>query len=206
MSDKISIPVYEKIAIDIANRIYKGDFKIGEKLHGRSTLASEYNVSPETIRKAVKLLEDVNILQSTRGSGIEIISKENALKFINNFSKIETIKELQAKINTYLEERTKLDNALIESVNKLFDYTSKLKNTNPLVPIEIEIPSSCKYIGKTISDIKFWQNTGATVVGIKRNGELIISPGPYATIMEKDILLIIGDNNVYERTLSYLNE
>lgn len=206
MSDKVNIPVYEKIAIDIANRIYKGDFKIGEKLHGRSILASEYNVSPETIRKAIKLLEDVGILQSTKGSGIEILSKENALRYINKFSKIETIKELQLKINNFLEEKNKLDKALIDSVNKLIDYTSKLKNTYPIVPIEIEIPSNCKFIGKTISEIKFWQNTGATVVGIKRNGELIISPGPYATIMEKDIFIIIGDTDIYSRVINYLNE
>ncbi|WP_369074759.1 cation:proton antiporter regulatory subunit, partial [Klebsiella pneumoniae] len=34
-------------------------------------------------------------------------------------------------------------------------------------------------MGKTAAETKFWQNTGATIVAIKRGDELIISPGPY---------------------------
>ena len=40
----VTKPVYQKIAIDIANRIVGGDFSIGDKLYGRSALASHYNV------------------------------------------------------------------------------------------------------------------------------------------------------------------
>ena len=45
MEEKYSSPRYEKIALDIANAIYKGAYEEGEKLYGRSTLAGTYNVS-----------------------------------------------------------------------------------------------------------------------------------------------------------------
>ena len=54
---KDSNPVYKNIALDIANKIINGEFKVGEKISGRSTLAGVYNVSPETIRRAIALLE-----------------------------------------------------------------------------------------------------------------------------------------------------
>ncbi len=39
-NDSILKPIYKKIAIDLANRILSGDYSIGDKLYGRSSLAS----------------------------------------------------------------------------------------------------------------------------------------------------------------------
>lgn len=44
------------------------------------------------------------------------------------------------------------------------------------MPVQFTINSNCKYIGQTAAQTKFWQNTGATIVAIKRGEELIISP------------------------------
>ena len=54
-----SLPQYMQIALSIAGRIAGGDVPEGAKISGRSKLSSEYNVSPETIRKAVRLLSDM---------------------------------------------------------------------------------------------------------------------------------------------------
>lgn len=203
---KAQIPTYERIAIDLANRIYDGKFKVGEKIHGRSTLASEYKVSPETIRRAIKILEDVEIVHSTKGSGIVISSRENAYKYIQRFSNLASIKDLEKQMNSLISERDKLDEQLFDTLRKIMDYSGKLRHTNPLAPIEVEVFSDCIHIGKTISEVKFWQNTGGTVIGMKRKGELIISPGPYALIQEGDILLVIGADETYDRVLHFMEE
>jgi len=201
---RTKIPIYEQIAIDIANRIYNEKYKVGEKLHGRSTLASEYNVSPETVRKAMKILEDVEIVKSTKGAGVEISSRENALTYINRFSNIESVKDMEKQMRKLMEERQKLDEQLFETMNKIVDYSGKLRHTNPLAPIEVEITDECPYIGQTVSELKFWQNTGGTIVGIKREGELTLSPGPYASIQMNDILLVIGNEQTHSRVLDFL--
>jgi len=203
---KAQIPTYERIAIDLANRIYDGKFKVGEKIHGRSTLASEYKVSPETVRRAIKILEDVEIVESTKGSGIVISSRENAYKYIQRFSNLASIKDLEKQMNSLISERDKLDEQLFETLRKIMDYSGKLRHTNPLAPIEVEVFPGCNQVGKTISDLKFWQNTGGTVIGMKRKGELIISPGPYALILEGDILLIIGAEETYDRVIHFMKE
>ncbi|WP_042355449.1 TrkA C-terminal domain-containing protein [Bacillus rubiinfantis] len=204
--NRAQIPTYERIAIDLANRIYNGELRVGEKIHGRSTLASEYKVSPETIRRAIKILEDVEIVQSTKGSGIMIASREKAFKYISRFSNLASIKELEKQMNKLIAERDQLDDQLYETLRKIMDYSGKLRHTNPLTPIEVEVFPSSRHIGKTISEVKFWQNTGGTVIGIKRKGELIISPGPYASILEGDVLLVIGDEKTYDRVLHFLEE
>jgi K+/H+ antiporter YhaU regulatory subunit KhtT len=203
---KAQIPTYERIAIDLANRIYDGKFKVGEKIHGRSTLASEYKVSPETVRRAIKILEDVEIVQSTKGSGIVISSRENAYKYIQRFSNIASIKDLEKQMNSLISERDKLDEQLFDTLRKIMDYSGKLRHTNPLAPIEVEVFPGCIHIGQTISELKFWQNTGGTVIGMKRKGELIISPGPYAVILEGDVLLIIGAEETHDRVLHFMEE
>jgi K+/H+ antiporter YhaU regulatory subunit KhtT len=203
---RVQIPTYERIAVDLANRIYDGKFKVGEKIHGRSTLASEYKVSPETVRRAIKILEDVEIVHSTKGSGIVISSRENAFKYISRFSNLASIKDLEKQMNSLISERDQLDEQLFDTLRKIIDYSGRLRHTNPLAPIEVEIFPDCIHIGKTISDMKFWQNTGGTVIGMKRNRELIISPGPYALILEGDVLLIIGDEATYDRVIHFLED
>ncbi|MBS5822482.1 MAG: GntR family transcriptional regulator [Clostridium argentinense] len=206
MYENYSMPIYQKIALDIASGIYKGNIEEGKKLHGRSTLAGKYNVSPETIRRAIKLLEDVNVVHSSKGSGITVLSKDNAFKFINKFQNIESIASCKTTLADLIIKKQKLEDEIMETMNKIVDHSGRLSNITPITPLEIKIPASSKLIGKSISETKFWQNTGATIVGIKRGGSLILSPGPYATFNKDDVLLLIGDEKVYNSAKIFLSD
>ncbi|HHX60123.1 MAG TPA: GntR family transcriptional regulator [Epulopiscium sp.] len=206
MFEESLLPRYQKIALDIANAIYKGNIKEGQKLHGRSTLAGKYNVSPETIRRAIKLLEDVEVVESSRGSGITVLSKENAFVYINKFQNIESIGYHKKRIIALTNQKKEIDQQIMESIGKIIDYSGTLSNISPITPLEIEIPAGSKIIGESIEDVKFWQYTGSTIVGIKRKGEIILSPGPYATFEEEDILVVIGAPEVYDAVRLFLNE
>ncbi len=204
--EETSLPRYQKISLDIANAIYKGRIKEGQKLHGRSTLAGKYNVSPETIRRAIKLLEDVGVVESSRGSGINVLSKENAFFYINKFQNIESIEHHKKRIISLTNQKKQIDKKIMESIGKIIDYSGTLSNISPITPLEIEIPPDSKIIGESIEDVKFWQYTGSTIVGIKRKDEIILSPGPYATFEKEDVLVVIGDPEVYDAVRLFLNE
>ncbi len=206
MSEKTTIPTYVRIAIDIASRIYQGELKEGQKISGRSTLASEYNASSETVRKAIKILEDVGIVRSERGSGVVISSREKAYIYMNRFSNMKSLKDLEMDTKNLLKKRQELDETIYSNIEKIIEYTRTLRNTNPLLPFEVEVTKDCKHIGKTAGELKFWQHTGGTIAAIKRNGELILSPGPYATLEEKDVLLIIGNEEAQERVKQFLQD
>ena len=197
---------YQEIALDIANGIYKEDIKEGDKLHGRSTLAGKYNVSPETVRRAIKLLEDVGVVRSHRGSGITILSKDSAFKYINKFKNIESVASHKATLLAQIKKKMELENEILATIDKIIDYTSRFSNTTSITPLEIEVTEKCSFIGKSIGGVSFWQHTGGTIIGIKRDNETILSPGPYATFELGDILLVIGEEKVYNAVKIFLEE
>ena len=75
---------------------------------------------------------------------------------------------------------------------------------NPFMPFEVRITSKCIYLNKTISEIQFWQNTGATVLAIQRNDMMIKSPGPYAILLENDILYFLSQDDNSKQVKDFL--
>lgn len=205
-SETITKPVYQQIAIDIANRIISGYLPIGTKLHGRSTLASQYNVSPETIRRSVTLLCDMGIVEISKGSGIVIKSVDKCMNFIDKFKDLDSISSLKKEISDLVTERRKIENKLELAIHKLTDYSNRFNKTNPFAPFEFQIVKNSKLIGKTTSEVKFWQNTGATIIGMRHDNKLVLSPGPYAVFNENDIFIAIGDENAYLRIKKFMAE
>lgn len=199
-------PIYQQIAIDVASRIASGEFAVGERIHGRSTLAGQYNVSPETIRRAIIILEDVGIVEVAQGSGITVKSRDGAFKFIEKFKSKDSMTSIKKNIENILNEKRKLEDSLTSYVDMLIDYSERFKNSNPFAPMEIEIPKESKLLGKTVAETNFWQNTGATIIGIRREGTLILSPGPYVAFNAGDIYVMIGEESSYERVKNFIKE
>ena len=206
MHDNIIEPIYKKIALDMAGRIYQSEFLEGEKIHGRSTLAGEYNVSPETIRRAIILLEDMQVVSVSQGSGIFIKSKHNAYQFLERFKNNESIASIKSEIKQLLEQKKAIDNQIHNSLEKIIDYTERFKNINPINPIEIEIPPHSNLVGKTIQESKFWQHTGATIVAIRRGEDIILSPGPYGGFEADDKIVVVGNRDVKSIIDKFLKE
>lgn len=205
-AEAIVKPVYQQIAIDIANRIYNGEFEVGSKIFGRSTLAGEYNVSPETIRRSIILLQDMNIVETNQGSGIEVKSRDEACKFIEKFKHMDNVNYIKNRISDIVNERKTLDEDLKVYIDKLMDFSERFKSSNPFSPFEIRITKKSKIVGKTIAESKFWQNTGATIIGIRRDKNVVLSPGPYAEFYIDDVIIAVGDEGAFERTNKYIYE
>jgi len=206
MGQRIDTPRYMNIALDLAGRICNGEFKEGNRIFGRSILASEYNVSPETIRRAVNLLEDMQVVMPSQGSGIFISSLSNAYAFVKKFQNKETIRSLKSEIKELLVQKKDIENAINDRVEMIVDYSDRLKNLNVLSPLEIEIENGSGLIGKTISETKFWQNTGATIIAIRRKDSLILSPGPYGGFEKGDTIFVVGGEDVIKRVKQFIHE
>jgi K+/H+ antiporter YhaU regulatory subunit KhtT len=203
---RIESPVYQQIAVDLAAKIASGKYQEKERIRGRSTLASYYNVSPETIRKAVYILEDVGIVTIHQGIGIEVASAEKAREFQEKYSNIYNLNSLKKELLDLLHQHQEQERLLKEKVNDLIDSTERFRNVNPFIPFELVITRDMKYLGKTASEINFWQNTMATIIAIKRNDRLILSPGSYATLKEGDIWYLIATEESFNRVKSFLHK
>ncbi|BCZ44950.1 GntR family transcriptional regulator [Clostridium gelidum] len=201
---KIVSPIYQQIAVDIASKIANGDYEVGEKIYARSVLASQYGVSSETSRRAICILSDIDVVATNKGSGVIIKSREKAIKFLKQYNEVKTINDLKNDILNSLERQKNENDYLKEKLSQLIDKTDRFKSINPFMPFEICLSKDTPHIEKTLSEINFWHNTSATVICIKRNDCLEMSPGPYAVLHENDILYFVGDEECYDRVNKFI--
>ncbi|WP_245570873.1 TrkA C-terminal domain-containing protein [Anaerovorax odorimutans] len=203
---KNKTPRYIKIALDIARRIDNLEFKEGAKLRGRSTLASEYNVSPETIRRSASLLEDMGVVIITQKSGIFIKSIKKARIFLEKFNEKNNLDETRNAIKQLRIEKENIEKKIDENIDTLLEYFMQQKKINLGSSYEIPVPIQSNIIKKTINELQFWHNTGATITAIKRDYELFISPGPYFEFIEGDIICFICTAENYYKVEDFVNK
>ena len=204
MEEKITAPIYAQIALDIASRIQKGELRINEKIHGRSILASQYGVSPETIRRAVKLLEDMQVVEVQQNSGVKILSAENAARYVLKFSEQADIRSHQKALRSLLAEHDRMMRRIADEAEAILRIQEKFSVSNPFNPYEVDVPADSPLLGKTLNELKFWQETAATIIAIRRNGQIILSPGPYAPLLAGDTLVFIGELRTLEVVQRFL--
>ncbi|MFJ8237768.1 TrkA C-terminal domain-containing protein [Ureibacillus sp. NPDC094379] len=201
---QVKQPKYQKIAADLASKIVEKKYLVGERIYARSSLASQYGVSAETARRAIAVLQDLEIVEATKGSGVMIKSYEKAAQFVHQFLEVQSIHQVQLEmLESIKRQREELD-VLQEVTDRLVSRTERFRSVNPFVPFQIEILENCSYISQNIGTINFWQNTMGTIVGIRRGEELILSPGPYATLQHNDIIYFIGNDECIERVQKFL--
>lgn len=201
---KIQPPRYQQIAADIAAKIVSLDYKVGDKIYARSSIASQYGVSSETARRAICVLDDLNIVESTKGSGVVIKSCEEASKFVKQFKDIQTVSHLKQDLVQSMERQKKEMDFFQKCLSDLIDQTDRFRSFNPFIPFQIAITNETPYLNQNVSDMNFWHNTLATIIAIKRNDTLLMSPGPYASFQEGDLFYFIGDDECQERVREFL--
>lgn len=200
----ISIPKYQQIAIDIASKIVKEEYTVGQKINGSASIAGQYKVSPETARRAFCILSDLDIVTTKKGSGMAIKSRSNAVEFLNQFSNRTTLETLKQSIMQNIERQQREFQALSNDLSDLISATEHFRSANPLMPFSLRITPDCKYKDKSIQELQFWQYTGATLVAIKRDNVLLRSPGPYASILENDVIYFVSQEDSDQRVRDFL--
>lgn len=197
-------PIYSQIALNIALRISRGEIQESTKLYGRSVLASQYGVSPETIRRALKILEDVKIVETLESKGSVVISKEKAKEYVNKFNEHNDIRVKQRRLKELLFEHGKLSQEINEIASSIVRINEHFTIASPFTAYEEVIPETSPLLGKTIGEVHFWQHTNATIIAIRRGDQIILSPGPYATLLANDIIIYIGDTKSVDAVISFI--
>ncbi|MCB2077847.1 MAG: GntR family transcriptional regulator [Novosphingobium sp.] len=80
-SRKISVagdvPVYLRIARELKDGIFAGEFPVGSYLPTEEKLAEAYGVSRNTIRESLRKLRDEKLVMSRRGSGTRVLPPQS---------------------------------------------------------------------------------------------------------------------------------
>lgn len=188
--DNEGLTQYTRIAISLAERIASGQLKEGDKLSGRSKLSPEYNVSPETIRRTLRLLADMKVVEVKEQSGVYVLSADNARRYLHNFADQTDIRGKQQHLKELLVRQEHLNRQMAALCRDILDETSQTPDALP--NYYCRIPDDWPHSGTTVGALRFWQATGATIVAIRRGLSYIVSPGPYAELYAGDAVIFVG--------------
>lgn len=198
MRNKALPPVYSQVAYDIAMKIAKGAIKENSRFSGRSLMSAEYGVSQETIRRALKQLADLEIIDIHQASGVVVTSQAKAASYIEKFENAKDVRSLKAQLKQLIQERQELDAKICLLIDQIVDLNERFVNSDPLKNFELEILPGSRLIGQTIGECKFRQNTNATIVAIKNQEQINLSPSPDTVFKPYDILVVSGKPSALE--------
>ena len=205
--DNDGLPQYMRIARSIAQRIADGELQEGEKISGRSKLSSEYNVSPETIRKAVQVLHDRAVVTVREQSGVYVLSAEQAKKCLGSFKEGGGLIGKKHQLRKLLEQQQSLSRELAELCGSILDEMILPAQAAQSLPNYcVRVPEDWQDAGKSLGTLQFWHATGATVVAIRRSGEEIVSPGPDTALRHGDLVIFVGDLAARGRVVQFFSE
>mgnify|MGYP000992174871 CR=1 FL=1 len=205
MAKERGTPRYLKIAQDICGKILTGEYPEGTLLKGRSILGAAYGVSPETVRKALNLLEKEKIVSSKRGVGVFVESVLHAQQFAARWKSETQIQSKYHNLETLLSQKKSLDEKINEAIDDMKD-SFRYQTTEAVKFSEVSVPADSWINGKTIGEVYFWNYTEATIVAvIGSDGIAKTSPGRDFVLHSGDRLIFVGkDSLTFDRVLSFL--
>lgn len=196
---------YQEIANEIAHAIVLGEFHEGDKIHGRSTLAGRFTVSPETIRRSIAILQSEGVVAVKQGIGIIVNSKTQAEKFLRSFNQKNEVQAFMEELRELMDRRREIDRQIDVLLTKISTYADRfISRWNDVAEIEVCANSAAE--GRTLRELKVRELTGATVVGVVRNGYENFSPGADYILSEGDTLLVVSSDEGREKIQSLLDE
>ena len=205
MAKERTTPRYIKIAQDVCGKILTGEYPEGTLLKGRSILGAAYGVSPETVRKALNILEKDKVVSSKRGVGVFVDSVLHAQEFANKWKAETQIKDKYANLEKLLIEQKELQEKINNAIDDRKDSFT-FQTTEAVKFSSVEIPQNSWSNGKTVGEVYFWNYTEATIVAVVGADNITKqSVGPDFVLHAGDKLIFVGkDNLTYDRVLSFL--
>ncbi|MEG1849620.1 MAG: TrkA C-terminal domain-containing protein, partial [Oscillospiraceae bacterium] len=193
MKSSVNPPVYSQVAYDIAAKIASGEIKQGERFTGRSLMGSQYGVSAETIRRALRLLSDMGIVSIQQNVGSVALSARRAADYVEQYKAGKDLRTLKGELRELIARRDALNGQIIDTIDLITDLSERFRRSDLLRTYEFPIGETSRIIGQSIGGLQFRQKTGATIVAIRHGEEITLSPGPRAVLQPGDVLVLACD-------------
>ncbi len=94
MEFNTSQPIYKQIIDDFKKKLIRGELKEGDKIPSQREYAEQVRVNPNTVQRAYREMESMNMVETLRGQGtfisisadrLEEIKMEMAVNLVDHF-------------------------------------------------------------------------------------------------------------------------
>ncbi|MFO7815180.1 MAG: GntR family transcriptional regulator [Halanaerobiales bacterium] len=117
-----SKPIYEQVIDGIKKQIARGEIEPGEKLPSQRDLAQEIQVNPNTIQRAYREMELLDLVETKRGRGTFIKDDDKVIKEINE-------QMAHAAVQRFIDEMSSIGFKKEEVINLLKEeFVRRMKN------------------------------------------------------------------------------
>lgn len=198
-------PIYLQVAYDIASKIASGVLAEKERFSGRSLMSSQYGVSPETIRRAMRLLSDMGIIVVHENIGSQVLSKQCAKEYVERYEMGRDLLKLKCELNQLMLQRNEINDRITDLIGQIIDLSDRFRSSDRLRTYEFSVLKDSNVDGNSISDLEFRKHTGATIVAVRRGDEIKLSPEPSMILKEDDSLVIACDVTYVDRVVDFIN-
>ena len=197
-------PIYSHVAYDIAVQIASGELKENDRFSGRSLMSSQYGVSPETIRRALRLLYNMGIVSIQQGVGVTVVSRRGAIDYVEQCKVGRDLRSLKAELRDLMEKRAAMDEHIIQVIERISDLSERFRSSDWMRTYEFSLDTDNLITGQSIGDIQFRQNTSATIIAVRREDEIILSPPPDTVLRPGDVLIVACDISLMEQVSNFI--
>lgn len=94
-------PIFIQLAEILKSMIVSGKIKVNEKLPSVRELSLTYSINPNTVQKALQILEDDGLIKTDRTNGKFVVESSNLIK--NQKEQL-----IQAEVNLFFEKMNSL--------------------------------------------------------------------------------------------------
>lgn len=195
---------YLSIAYQLAKRIANGEIEIGTKLSGRTLLSSEYQVSSETVRKAMNTLKTFGVVSVQKRSGITVLSKLAAENYIERYIAQSQDRKLIQEASEAMKELATLESKIQHLMRRFISATRT--GFFPFDFFAITLDETMSHIGVTLGDLKLRETTKALVIGYEKDGIFYQNPDPSLVLEIGLVLYMLGDHVTQEKVDVYFHE
>ena len=189
MSRSVNPPVYSQVAFDVASKIASGDIREGDRFTGRSLMGSQYGVSSETIRRAMRHLSDMGIISVQNNVGSTVLSQKRAREYVEQYQEDKDLRALKAELREMLAQRDALNEKINATVQRIIDLGERFWRSDRMRTYEFRV-SDGPAAGQSIGGLQFRQRTGATIVAIRSGETVLLSPSPQTVLHSGDVLVV----------------
>ncbi len=118
------IPVYKQLIQAIQDLVKSGEYRNGDFIPSMNELASELQISKETVKKAYSILREKKVIDSSQGKGFYVTNTgDNKLKILVLFDKISNYKHvLYSTFSAAIEEKAEITIRLHNQDISVFEH------------------------------------------------------------------------------------